>query len=139
MKFSLCAYYRKQVNEYHSYYELFSGPNLKPKYRSMALAAHSISLSHNDSIDNTCMRFTSEERFQKRRMVDFHVVVRFCSNSRKSRYSQFISSNRNSSGLGSKWSSLLSSRTDKASSKCGARASETAVTCTIHLLLVLLF
>lgn len=108
----------------------------------MALAARSISqLSHNDSIGNTCMRlgFTSEERFQKRRMVDFHVVVRFCSNSRKSRYSQFISSNRNSSGLGSKWSSLLSSRTDKAFSKCGTRASETEVTCTIHLLLVFLF
>lgn len=103
----------------------------------MALAVRSISLSHNDSIANTCMRlgFTSEERFQKRRMVDFHVVVRFCSNSRKSRYSQFISCNRNSSGLGSKWSSLLSSRTDKAFSKCGTRASETETKRVINVML----
>ncbi|XP_040373040.1 violaxanthin de-epoxidase, chloroplastic isoform X2 [Rosa chinensis] len=95
----------------------------------MALAARSILLSHNDSIGNTCMRlgFTSEERFQKRRMVDFQVVVKFCPNSRKSRYSQFISSDRNSSGLGSKWSSLLSSRTEKAFLKSGTRTSETEV------------
>ncbi|KAL6132451.1 hypothetical protein ACLB2K_064694 [Fragaria x ananassa] len=92
----------------------------------MALAARSISLSHNDSIGSTCMRlgFTSEERFQKRRVVDFQVVVKFCPNSRKSRYSQFISSDRNCSGLGSKWSSMLSRRTEKAFSKRGTRSSE---------------
>ncbi|PRQ41608.1 putative violaxanthin de-epoxidase [Rosa chinensis] len=103
----------------------------------MALAARSILLSHNDSIGNTCMRlgFTSEERFQKRRMVDFQVVVKFCPNSRKSRYSQFISSDRNSSGLGSKWSSLLSSRTEKAFLKSGTRTSETETKQVINVIL----
>ncbi|XP_050384442.1 violaxanthin de-epoxidase, chloroplastic [Argentina anserina] len=103
----------------------------------MALAARSISLFHNDSIGSTCMRlgFTSEERFQKRRMVDFQVVVKFCPNSRKSRYSQFNGLNRNSSGLGSNWSSLLHSRTEKAFSKRDKRSCGTETKQVINVIL----
>lgn len=92
----------------------------------MALAGRSIFLYHNDSIGNTCIRLglTSDERFQKRRMVGFHVVVKFPSNRRKSRHSQFIRSKRNFCALGSKCSSLLSSKTEEAFSKCSTRTSE---------------
>lgn len=104
----------------------------------MALAGRSIFLSHNDSIGNTCIRLglTSDERFQKRRMIGFHVVVKFPSNRRKSRYSQFIRSKRNFCVLGSKCSSLLSSKTEEAFSKCSTRTSEPEVACKKYLHLV---
>ncbi|XP_021800798.1 violaxanthin de-epoxidase, chloroplastic isoform X2 [Prunus avium] len=103
----------------------------------MALAGRSIFLSHNDSIGNTCIRLglTSDERFHKRRMVGFHVVVKFPSNRGKSRYSQFIRSKRNLCVLGSKCSSLLSSKTEEALSKYSTRTSEPEMKRVINFLL----
>lgn len=92
----------------------------------MAFAGRSVFLSHKDSIGNACIRLglKSDERLQKGRMVGFHVVVKFSTQRRKSRYCQFISAKRNFSGLGSKRSSLLSSRMEEAFSERSTKTSE---------------
>ncbi|RXH82536.1 hypothetical protein DVH24_036877 [Malus domestica] len=80
----------------------------------MALAGRSVFLSHKDGIGNACIRLglKNDERLQKGRMVGFHVVVKFSSQ------------RRNFSGLGSKRSSLLSSRMEEAFSERSTKTSE---------------
>lgn len=89
----------------------------------MALAGRSVFLSHKDGIGNACIRLglKNDERLQKGRMVGFHVVVKFSSQ------------RRNFSGLGSKRSSLLSSRMEEAFSERSTKTSEPEVTRAIYL------
>ncbi|KAF3452412.1 hypothetical protein FNV43_RR02845 [Rhamnella rubrinervis] len=96
----------------------------------MALAARSICLSNNGSIGGTCMRSglaIFNERFYQRKAVNFRLVMKFCSTSRRSRYFQLISSNRNFCDLGSKCSTFLFRKTQEISSSFSTTASKNEV------------
>lgn len=96
----------------------------------MALVARSICLSNNESIGNTCMRSRLaifDERFYRRRAIRFRVILKFRSTSRRSRYFQLISSDRNFNGLGSKCWTLPFNKTEEISSSFGTGTSKSEV------------
>lgn len=82
---------------------------MKPKHSTMAMAA---------SVGNAYVRsgLANGDWFYRKKAVHFRDVVKLWPRSKKSRYLHLNTSGRNFCGLGSKWSTLLFSRTEEISS-----------------------